>query len=85
MNAKELYNHSENKVIGFQFEPDSNISNHEWFYQDSIDEGDAIQQDMFVRKYCDSSVCSTMKENRNVCAVKKWRLFAILICRVYLA
>ena len=27
---------------------------------------------------------STMKNKRNVCAIKKWGLFAILIFRVYL-
>ena len=32
----------ENKVIGFQFEPESSISNHEGFYQDSSVEGDAM-------------------------------------------
>ena len=33
----------ENKVIGFQFEPERSIFNHERFYQDSSDEGDAIE------------------------------------------
>ena len=57
----------ENKVIGFQFEPERSIFNHEEFYQDSSDEGDAIERDMLDRKDCDSSVwwkcrnCSTMK------------------------
>ena len=57
----------ENKVIGFQFEPERSISNHEGFYQDSSDERDAIERDMFVRKDCDPIFwckcrnCSTMK------------------------
>ena len=29
----------ENKVIGFQFEPERSISNHKGFFQDSSDEG----------------------------------------------
>ena len=60
----------ENKVIGFQFEPERSISNHEGFYQDSSDVGNAIERDMFVRKDCDLSVwcksrnCSTMKTEK---------------------
>ena len=46
----------ENKVIGFQFEPERSIFNHEGFYQDSSDEGDAIKRDMLDRKDCDPSV-----------------------------
>ena len=64
----------ENKVIGFQFEPERSISNHEGFYQDRSDEGDAIERDMLDRKDCDPSVwckcrnCSTMKtEKECVC------------------
>ena len=40
------------------------------FYQDSSDEGDAMEQDMFVKKDCDPSVrcrcrnCSTMKTEK---------------------
>ena len=30
----------ENKVIGFQFEPERSVSNREGFYQDIRDEGD---------------------------------------------
>ena len=45
-----------NKVIGFQFEPERIIFNHEGFYQDSSDEGDAIERDMLDRKDCDPSV-----------------------------
>ena len=45
----------ENKGIGFQFEPEKSISN-KGFYQDSIDEGDAMKRDMFDRKDCDLSV-----------------------------
>ena len=33
----------ENKVTGFQFEPKKSISNHEGLYQDSSDEGDAME------------------------------------------
>ena len=40
----------ENKVIGFQFEPERSIFNHERFYQDSSDEGDAIERDMLDGK-----------------------------------
>ena len=60
----------ENKVIGFQFEPERSISNHEGFYQDSCDEGDAMERDMFYRKDCDPSVwckcrnCSTMETEK---------------------
>ena len=59
-----------NKAIGFQFEPERNIFNHEGFYQDSSDEGDAIKRDMLGRKDCDPSVwckcrdCSTMKTEK---------------------
>ena len=58
-----------NKVIGFQFEPERITFNHEGFYQDSSDEGDAIERDMLDRKDCDPSVwckcrnCSTMKRS----------------------
>ena len=57
----------ENKVIGFQFKPERSIFSHEGFYQDSSDEGDAIERDILDRKDCDTSVwckcrnCSTMK------------------------
>ena len=60
----------ENKVIGFQFEPERSIFNHEGFYQDSSDEGDAIERDMLDRKDCGPSVwckcrnCSTMKTEK---------------------
>ena len=60
----------ENKVIGFQFGPERSIFNHEGFYQDSSDEGDAIERDMLDRKDCDPSVwwkcrnCSTMKTEK---------------------
>ena len=46
----------ENKVIGFQFEPERNTSSYKGFFQDSSDEGDAMEQDMFDRKDCDPSV-----------------------------
>ena len=48
----------ENQVIGFQFEPERSISNHEELSQYSCDEVDAMERDMFVRKDCDPSVWS---------------------------
>ena len=48
----------ENKVIGFQLERQRTISNHKGFFQDSSNEGDAIEQDKFDRKDCDPSVWS---------------------------
>ena len=60
----------ENKVIGFQFQPQRSISNHKGFFQDSGDEGDVMERDMFNRKDCSSSVwckcrnCSTMKTEK---------------------
>ena len=60
----------ENKVIGLQFEPERSISNHKEFSQDSSDEGDAMERDMFDRKDCDPSVwykcrnCSTLKTEK---------------------
>ena len=60
----------ENKVIGFQFELERSISKHEGSYQDSSDEGDAMEQDMFDRKDSDPIVCceyrnsSTMKTEK---------------------
>ena len=60
----------ESKVTGFPFEPERSIFNHEIFYQDSSDEGDAIERDMLDRKDCDPSVwwkcrnCSTMKTEK---------------------
>ena len=60
----------ESKVIGFQFKPERSIFNHEGFYQDSSDEGDAIERDMLDRKDCYPSVwckcrnCSTMKAEK---------------------
>ena len=33
----------ENKVIGFQCKPERSISNHKVFFQDSSDEGDAME------------------------------------------
>ena len=68
----------ENKVIRFQFEPGRSIFNHERFYQDSGDEGDAIEPDMFHRKDRDPSVswkcrnCSTMKTKKE-CEVEAVR------------
>ena len=60
----------ENKVVGFQFEPKRSVSNHEGFYQDCRDEGDALEQDMFIRKDCNPSIwckcrnCSTIKTEK---------------------
>ena len=48
----------ENTVIGFQSEPERSIFNHKGLYQDSSDEGDAIERDILDRKDCDPSVCS---------------------------
>ena len=42
--------------MGFQFEPERSISNHEGFCQGSSDESNTTQRDMFVRKDCDPSV-----------------------------
>ena len=81
----------ENKVIGFQFEPERSISNHKGFFQDSSDEGDAMERDMFDRKDCDPSVwckcrnCSTMKTEKEclccqkVKAVRKFNLQGIFV------
>ena len=81
----------ENKVIGFQFEPERSISNHKGFFQDSSDEGDAMERDMFDRKDCDPSVwckcrnCSTMKtEKEYLCyqeveAVRNFILQGIIV------
>ena len=46
----------ESKVMGFQFERERSISSHEGFYQNSSDEGNPTERDMFVRKDCDHSV-----------------------------
>ena len=46
----------ESKVMGFQFEPQRSISNHEGFFQDSSDEGNTTERGTFVRKDCDPSV-----------------------------
>ena len=60
----------ENKVIGFQFEPQRSISNHKGFFQDSCAEGDIMERDMFDRKDCGSSFwckcrnCFTMKTEK---------------------
>ena len=60
----------ENKVIGFQFEPRRSISNHKGFFQDSSNEGDAMEREVSGRKYCDRSVwfkcrnCYTMKTEK---------------------
>ena len=60
----------ENKVIGFKFVPERSIANHKGFLQDSSDEGDDMERDMFDRKDCNPSVwwkcrnCSTMKTEK---------------------
>ena len=67
----------ENKVIGFQFQPQRSISNHKGFFQNSSDEGDAMELDMFFRKGCDPSVwckCknfSTMRTERECLCCQK--------------
>ena len=67
----------ENKVIGFQFEPERIISNHKGFFQDSSDGGDAMERDMFDRKDCDPNVwckcknCSTMKTEKECLCCQK--------------
>ena len=45
-----------NKVIAFQFKPERSIPNHKGFFQDSSNEGDVMERDMFDRKDCDPSV-----------------------------
>ena len=81
----------ENKVTGFQFEPQKSISNHEGLYQDSSDEGDAMEWDMFIGKGCDPSAwckCrnySTIKtEKECMCcqkveAVRNFNLLGIFV------
>ena len=81
----------ENKVTGFQFEPQQSISNHEGLYQDSSDEGDAMEWEMFIGKGCDPSVwckCrnySTIKtEKECLCcqkveAVRNFNLLGIFV------
>ena len=81
----------ENKVTGFQFEPQKSISNHEGLYQDSSDEGDAMVWDMFIGKGCDPSAwckCrnySTIKtEKECMCcqkveAVRNFNLLGIFV------
>ena len=60
----------ENKVTGFQFEPERSISNHKGFFQNSSDAGDAMEQDMFDRNDSEPSVwckcrnCSTIKTEK---------------------
>ena len=47
----------DSKAMGFQLEPERSISNDEGFYQDSSDEVNTTERDMFVRKDCDPTVC----------------------------
>ena len=60
----------ESKVMYFQFDPERSKSSHEGFYEDSTDEGNTMEWDTFVGKYCDTSVwckcrnCSTMKTKK---------------------
>ena len=64
-----------NKVIGFQFEPERSISNHEGFYQDISDEGDVMEQDMFDRKDCDPGFCKcrncSIMKTEKVCVLSR--------------
>ena len=62
----------ENKVIGFQLEPERNVSNHEEFYQDSCGEGDTMERDMFDRKDCDLSVWCKCKNCFTIKTKKEW-------------
>ena len=54
-----------NKVIGFHLVPERSIPNHKGFFQDSNDECDAMDRDMFVKKdydhsfWCKCRNCST--------------------------
>ena len=79
----------ESKVIGFQFELARTVSNHEEFYQDISDEGNAMEQAVgkITRLAFDASadIPSQSKHKIHICAVTKWRLFANLIFRVYLS
>ena len=71
----------ENEVITFQFGAESSISKPEGFWQDISDEGDAM--DPSYRKIATPvfgasiEIAPQWKQNRNVCAVKKWRLFSV--------
>ena len=48
----------ENKVTGFQFEPERSISNHKEFYQDSSDEGKRRLTGKIATLVFDASVVS---------------------------
>ena len=73
-------------VRTFQFGAESSISKPEEFWQDISDEGDAMEPS--YRKIAtlvfgaSIEIAPQWKQNRNVCAVKKWRLFAVFF-RVY--
>ena len=67
----------DSKAVGFQLEPEKSISNDDWFYQDSSDDGNTTERDMFVRNNCDPSVCwkcrnwSTMKTGKECLCYKE--------------
>ena len=81
----------ENKVIGFQFEPERSIS----IMKDSTKI--AVMKVMLWNETCltgkianlvfgaSVEIAPQLKEKRKVCAVKKGRRFSILIFRVYLS
>ena len=62
--------HSESKVMDTQIEREKSISDHEGFCQDSSNEGNTTEQDMFVRidlnarVWCKCRNCSTMKTEK---------------------
>ena len=59
----------ENKVIGFQFEPERSISNHKGFFQNSSDGGDAMDCDPSFWSKCKN--CSTMKAEKECLCCQK--------------
>ena len=66
----------ENKVIGFQFEPERSISNHKGFFPGKIPT---------LAFGASVGTAPQWKPKSNASAVKKWRQFAILFFRVYLS
>ena len=66
----------ENKVIGFQFEPERSISNHKGFFPGKIST---------LAFGASVGTAPQWKRKSNASAVKKWTRFAILFFRVYLS
>ena len=66
----ELQNRLESKVLGFQYELARSVSNHEKFYQEGTDKGDAMKQpvssrkDSKIRAWCKYRHCITMKTEK---------------------